>query len=67
MGETYDSDMRKSLLVQILLNMAASYIMLNNYSVGYTCCAEAELLTDKMSQIQFRKAQTLVLNRSASL
>lgn len=54
-------------MVQILMNMSATYIMLSNYSVAYSCCAEAELLTDKMSQIQFRKAQTIVLNQSSSL
>ena len=59
--------MRKSLLVQILLNLSASYIMLNHYSLAYVCCEEAEQLTDKVSQIQFRKAQCVALNQSASV
>ena len=67
MKETYDTDMRKSLMVQILLNLAASYIMLNNYYLAYSCCSEAEALTDKMSQIQFRKAQCILLNQSSTL
>lgn len=67
MSETYDTDMRKSLMVQILLNLASSYIMLSNYSLAYVCCSEAEMLTEKMSQIQYRKAQSIVYNKSASL
>lgn len=67
MSETYDTDMRKSLMVQILLNLASSYMMLSNYSLAETCCIEAESLTDKMSQIQFRKAQAIVLNLSSPL
>lgn len=67
MTETYDTDMRKSLMVQILLNLASSYIMLSNYYLAYHCCSEAEALTNKMSQIQFRKAQSIVYNKSSSL
>jgi hypothetical protein len=41
MTSTYDNDMRKSLMVQILMNLASSYIMLNHYYLAYTCCVEA--------------------------
>jgi hypothetical protein len=34
MDETADIDMRKSLMLQIYLNMAACYIHLNHYSVA---------------------------------
>lgn len=67
MVETPDIDMRKSLLVQIYLNMAACYIKLNHYSVALQCCNDAQLLTDKVSQILLRKAQALSLNKSATL
>jgi hypothetical protein len=34
MDETPDIDMRKSLLIQVYLNMAAAYINLNHFSLA---------------------------------
>ena len=37
MEDKPDVDMRKSLMLQLYLNMAAAYIKLNNYSVAMQC------------------------------
>lgn len=66
MSETPDLDMRKSLMVQVYMNMAAAYIKLSHYSLARQCCDDARRLSDKMSQILMRKAQALSLNKSAS-
>jgi hypothetical protein len=66
MTETPDIDMRKSLMVQVLMNMAAAYIKLNHFKLAVQCCVDAESLTNKVSQILLRKAQALALNKSAS-
>lgn len=38
MTETPDIDMRKSLMVQIYLNMAAAYMKLSHYGLAKQCC-----------------------------
>jgi tetratricopeptide (TPR) repeat protein len=59
--------MRKSLLVQIYLNMAAAYMKLGHYKLAQECCEDAQQMTNKVSQILFRKAQALAFNKSASI
>jgi hypothetical protein len=67
MTEAPDIDMRKSLLVQIYLNMAAAYMKLGHYKLAQQCCEDAQQMTNKVSQILFRKAQALALNKLAPL
>lgn len=67
MTETVDIDMRKSLLIQVYLNMAAAYIKLNHFSLAESVLEDALLLSDKVSQIYLRKAQIALANKSCSL
>lgn len=67
MTETNDLDMRKSLLVQLYLNMASAYINLHHYSLAQTACDDAFALSDKVSQLYFRKAQSIGLSKSSSI
>lgn len=66
MDESADIDMRKSLLCQIYLNMAAAYIRVHHYSLAERVCNDGLTLTDKVSQLYFRKAQALVLRKDCS-
>lgn len=59
--------MRKSLLVQVYLNMAAAYINLNHYSLAETVINDGLQLSDKVSQLYFRKAQSIALCRDSSI
>jgi hypothetical protein len=67
MEDKPDVDMRKSLMLQLYLNMAAAYIKLNNYSVAMQCIEDCFGLTDKVSQVYLRKAQIILSNESLSL
>jgi hypothetical protein len=49
MEETADINMRKSLLVQIYLNMAAAYINLNHFSLAERVINDGLYLTEKVS------------------
>ena len=66
MIETPDIDMRKSLLVQIYLNMAAAYIHTHHYQLAQQVCDDGLLLSDKVSQLYFRKAQAISLRKDSS-
>jgi hypothetical protein len=59
--------MRKSLLVQVYLNMAAAYINLNHFSLAEQVINDGLELTEKVSQLYFRKAQTLAYRKDSSL
>jgi len=67
MTETVDIDMRKSLLIQLYLNMAAAYIKLNHFSVAYQILEDALNLSDRVSQVYLRKAQAALSSKSSSL
>lgn len=67
MTETVDLDMRKSLLIQLYLNMAAAYIKLNNHYLANSVLDDALKLSDKVSQIYLRRAQIALSNKSATL
>lgn len=67
MAETADIDMRKSLLIQSYLNMCAAYINTHHYSLAVKVCEEGLSLSDNVSQLYFRKAQALSLNKDASI
>lgn len=67
MEESADIDMRKSLMLQIYLNMATTYMQLNHYSVALQCVEDMLTLTEKCSQIYLRKAQALLLNKNSTL
>jgi hypothetical protein len=61
MTEEADISMRKSLLIQLYLNMAATYIKLNNFSVAEQIIADAvQLAEDKVSQVYLRRAQLVL-------
>ena len=66
MTETADIDMRKSLLVQVYLNMAAAYMQLHHYSLAQTVIEDGLTLTNKVSQLYFRKAQCISLSKDAT-
>ena len=59
--------MRKSLLVQLYLNMAAAYINLHHYSIAEQIVNDGLELSDRVSQLYFRKAQTIGLCKSSTL
>ena len=59
--------MRKSLLIQIYMNMCAAYIQLHHYSLAEKVCNDGLGLSDKVSQLYFRKAQALSLQKSATI
>jgi hypothetical protein len=63
MTDAPDIDMRKSLLVQIYLNMAAAYIQTHHYYLAEKVCNDGLELTDKVSQLYFRKAQAISLRK----
>jgi tetratricopeptide (TPR) repeat protein len=67
MSDSPDIDMRKSLLVQIYLNMAAAYIQTHHYYLAEKLCDEALELTDQVSQLYFRKAQAIALRKDATI
>jgi hypothetical protein len=67
MTETVDVDMRKSLLIQLYLNMAAAYLKLNNFSLANQVLDDAFILSDKVSQVYLRKAQVALCNKSSTL
>ena len=59
--------MRKSLLVQIYLNMAAAYINLHHYSLAEELINDGLTLSENVSQLYFRKAQSMAFNKASSL
>lgn len=59
--------MRKSLLVQLYLNMAAAYINLHHYSLAERIINDGLELSDRVSQLYFRKAQSIGLSKSSTL
>lgn len=67
MSEDADIDMRKSLLIQVYLNMSAAYIHTHHYDLAAQICDDGLALSDKVSQLYFRKAQAIVLRKDASL
>jgi Tfp pilus assembly protein PilF len=67
MTETVDVDMRKSLLIQLYLNMAAAYLKLNNFSLANQVLDDAFRLSDKVSQVYLRKAQVALCNKSSTV
>lgn len=67
MTETADIDMRKSLLIQAYLNMCAAYINTHHYLLAERVCDDGFTLSDNVSQLYFRKAQALSLNKDSSL
>jgi tetratricopeptide (TPR) repeat protein len=67
MEDAPDVDMRKSLMLQVLLNMSAVYCHLHHYSLALQCIEDCFMLSDKVSQIYLRKAQALIFNKSCTL
>lgn len=59
--------MRKSLLVQVYLNMAAAYINLQHYSLAEQVINDGMALTDRVSQLYFRKAQSIGYRKDSSV
>ncbi len=59
--------MRKSLLVQLYLNMAAAYVNLHHYKLAEQVINDGLALSDRVSQLYFRKAQCIGLCKNSSL
>lgn len=59
--------MRKSLLVQLYLNMAAAYINLHHYKLAEQVLDDGLILSDRVSQLYFRKAQSIGLCKNSSI
>ena len=59
--------MRKSLLIQIYLNMCAAYINTHHFTLAEKVCNDGLALSEKVSQLYFRKAQALALRKDASI
>ena len=47
--------------------MAATYIKLNNFSLARRVSDDAIALTEKVSQVYLRKAQSIILDKSSTL
>lgn len=58
--------MRKSLLVQVYLNMAAAYINLHHYSLAESVINDGLTLSENVSQLYFRKCQSIAYNKASS-
>jgi hypothetical protein len=67
LNDAPDLDMRKSLLVQLYLNMAAAYINLHHYKLAEQVIEDGLTLSDRVSQLYFRKAQSIGLCKNSSL
>lgn len=67
MEDAPDIDMRKSLMLQVLLNMSVGYSKLGHYTVALQCVEDCLKLSDKVSQVYLRKAQVLIFNKGCSL
>lgn len=67
MEEEPDVDMRKSLMLQVLLNMSVAYSHLGHFTVALQCIEDCFKLSDKVSQVYLRKAQVLIFNNGCSL
>lgn len=67
LNEAPDLDMRKSLLVQLYLNMAAAYIQLHHYRLAEQVIDDGLALSDRVSQLYFRKAQAIALCKNSTL
>ena len=67
LNETADIDMRKSLLIQVYLNMCAAYINTHHYSLALQTCEDGLSLSENVSQLYFRKAQAIALNCSSTM
>lgn len=67
MIESQDVDMRKSLLVQIYLNMASAYMNLDHFDLAESVMNDALALTDRVSQVYLKKAQSLIQRKDSSL
>lgn len=67
MEDAPDIDMRKSLMLQVLLNMSAAYCQLNHFSLALQCVEDCLKLSEKVSQVYLRKAQALIFNKGLSL
>ncbi len=59
--------MRRSLMLQLLINMAAAYLKLNHYNVAMQCIDDCLTLSDKVSQVYLRKAQIIISNKGCTL
>jgi hypothetical protein len=59
--------MRKSYLVQLCLNMAAAYANLRHQDLAEQVANYGLLLSDRVSQLYFRKAQSIGLCKNSSL
>ncbi len=66
MTEAADVDMRKSLLIQVYLNMCAAYIHTHHYTLAEKVCNDGLALSENVSQLYFRKAQALSLRKDCS-
>ncbi len=67
MEDAPDIDMRKSLMLQVLLNMSVCYSKLGHFTVALQCVEDCLALSDKVSQVYLRKAQVLIFNKGCSL
>jgi hypothetical protein len=59
--------MRKSLLIQLYLNMAATYTHLNHFSLANQVLEDALAISDRVSQVYLRKAQVVLCNKCSSV
>jgi hypothetical protein len=66
-NEAVDDDLRKSLLIQLYLNMSACYIQLNHFGLAKQVLTDAIKLSGKVSQVYLRNAQIALCNRCSSI
>jgi hypothetical protein len=67
LSEAVDDDMRKSLLIQLYLNMSTCYIRLNNFTLARQVLDDGIKLSEKVSQLYMRRAQVVLSNRGSSI
>jgi len=65
--DAHDIDLRNSMLLNIYMNLASVFMKLNYFKLAEQALSDAMKITDKNSQILFRRSQALSYNKWASL
>lgn len=65
--DSHDIDLRNSMLLNIYMNLATTYMKLFHFKLAEQALADAMKITDKNSQIYLRRSQALSYNKWATI
>ena len=65
--DKHEIDMRNSMLIQVYLNLAVTYLKWGHYSLAQIALNDAEKVTHSNSQILYRRSQVITSNLASSL